>query len=410
VSLGDSNIEEMRQWFDRTTTAQIDYPKAWSDLRWGLRPRWYGDEKSMLALGVAAVNTQRFDTDVPRKLFDSISDVESEISLPVGQHIYGRDDVWPHLKQMYEGYIAAPSQGEYRDGWRTAYAAVAYFAGKYDVARAQLEALNWKPWPQYFKGWNFDLSLMPLEVAARTGALGGKISSAESARARGDVAGALRAYSDLKDSSDADADTRQFIQRRISQLATEQRLGKGEWVNLLPSSDNDPDWVRSFGHAKVLPDGALEIEYGPEGHMLFPRVRAGMAFEVRGSFEVVRSANKYFQAGLVIGMPDFSGSEWYGFRLKRAEAGDIVCLGMGWSLREVTKHTTLNDATNSFDFIFQNGRVTASVNGVQMFRQTPAPKGISVPDDSCLVGLGAFSDSPDTIIRYRDVQLRKLQN
>ena len=41
----------------------------------------------------------------------------------------------------------------------------------YDVARKQLEAVHWQP-----KGWNLsglgkDLSLMALEVAARTGRL-----------------------------------------------------------------------------------------------------------------------------------------------------------------------------------------------------------------------------------------------
>jgi hypothetical protein len=31
-----------------------------------------------------------------------------------------------------------------------------------------------------------------------------------------------------------------------------------------------------------------------------------------------------------------------------------------------------------------------------------------VPDNDYLVGLGAFSDSDDTVVRYRDVQLKKL--
>ncbi len=99
VSLGDSDINEMRVWFDRTVTAQIDYPDAWSQTRWGLRPRWYGDTDSMLAFGVTALNTHRFDTDVPHVYFDSLSDVESEMQLPSGEHIYGRDDIWTNLEE-----------------------------------------------------------------------------------------------------------------------------------------------------------------------------------------------------------------------------------------------------------------------------------------------------------------------
>jgi hypothetical protein len=409
VSLGDSGIQEMRLWFNRTTQAQIDDPGAWSEMRWGLRPRWYGNEQAMLAFGVNAVNTGRFDTDVPRKYMDCIYDVESEMELPAGRHIYGRGDIWPNLKRMYDGYVSAPSQAQSRVGWRTSYAVVAYFAGKYDVARAQLEALNWKPPPQSMSDWSVDLSLMPLEVAARTGPLGKKISDAETARDAGDIAGAWKQYSGLKDAPDADARTREFIQRRWSQLTAERLLQKGEWISLLPSRDNDPDWVFSLGKTRVLPDGALEVESGPKGHLLFSRVRAGMDFEVRGRFEVVHSANKNFQGGLVMGVPDFDGYNWYGFRLKRHdEEGDVACFAQGWTRQQIVQHLVLNDVTNSFDFIFQGGKATALVNGVKIFNQAAPPVAISVPDNSYLVGLGAFSDSPDTVIRYRDVQLRKL--
>jgi hypothetical protein len=110
VALGETGIEEMREWFDRAIAAQIDYPDAWSQLRWGLRPRWHGSLQSMLALGVTAVNTRRFDTKVPHKIMDVVGDLEEENDLKTGHHIYGRSDVWPLLQKMYEGYLAEPSQ------------------------------------------------------------------------------------------------------------------------------------------------------------------------------------------------------------------------------------------------------------------------------------------------------------
>ncbi|MGH9594575.1 MAG: hypothetical protein ACRD5L_15900, partial [Bryobacteraceae bacterium] len=103
VALGDSGAEEMRTWFDRTISAQADYPEAWSEMRWGLRPRWHGSEAALLALGRTAINTGRFDTDVPRKFFDCVADVESEMDLPAGRHIYDRPDIWPELQTMYQG-------------------------------------------------------------------------------------------------------------------------------------------------------------------------------------------------------------------------------------------------------------------------------------------------------------------
>jgi hypothetical protein len=408
VALGDSGIDEMRVWFDRTVTAQIDYPGAWVEMRWGFRPRWYGSYAAMLAFGKTAIKTGRFDTDVPRKFFDCVSDLESEMELPAGRHIYGRADIWPHLRQMYDGYLAASSQAQYRAGWRTSYAVVAYFAKKYDVARTQLEALDWKLSPQNLTAWNVDLSLMPLEVAARTGSLGKEISDAEASFSNGDISSAQKKETAL-DIAGADARTKEFIQLRLTQLAAEQRLHNGEWVDLLPASDHDPDWVFSFGKARRLPDGALEVESGPQGHMFYSRLRAGANFEVRGQFENVRSSNKNFQGGLVMGVPDFNSFNWYSFRIKRHdEEGDVVSFARNWSREQIVQHIVLNDVTNSFDFIFQNDQVTASVNGVEVFHQAAPPAAVSVPDNSYLIGLGAFSDSADSVIRYRNVQVRQL--
>lgn len=134
-----------------------------------------------------------------------------------------------------------------------------------------------------------------------------------------------------------------------------------------------------------------------------------MNFEIRGQFEVVRSSNKNFQGGLVMGMPDFDGYDWYGFRVKRHdEEGDVVSFSDGWTRDQIVQHLALNDVTNSFDFTFQNGKVTAAVNGTKVFNDAEPPINIRVPNNSYLIGLGAFSDSADTVIRYRNVQLRKL--
>jgi hypothetical protein len=218
VSLGDSDLSEMRKWFDQATLAQIDYPRAWSDFRWGLRPRWYGNEQAILALGVAAINTGRFDTDVPRKYIDGIYDVESELGEPRGQHIFGRPDIWPNLARMYEGYINAPSQQKYVVGWRTSYAIVAYVAKKYDVARVQLEALNWEPRQTIMADWGLDATYMPLEVAARTGSLGSEVTDAEFLVTTGDVSGAIRKYKAMQNDSSADARTHEYIGRRLAEL------------------------------------------------------------------------------------------------------------------------------------------------------------------------------------------------
>ncbi|HKQ36622.1 MAG TPA: DUF4339 domain-containing protein [Verrucomicrobiae bacterium] len=408
VALGQSSAEEMRMWFDHTLAAQIDYPRAWKDMRWGLRPRWHGSLEAMLALGKTALNTGRFDTDVPRKFFDVVMDIAAELDVPFGEHIYDRPDIWPELKRMYEGYIAAKSEEKSRAGWRSTYAAVAYLAGHYDVAREQLEAIEWQPWENNFSGWGADLSLMPLEVAARTGPAESKVTSAEQAYRHGDVASALRRYQELLAAGDSDMRTTKLAKARIAALELEKKLAAGEWIDLFPTATNDPAWEISFGEVRRLPEGGLEVSSKKQGHMLFSRARVGLDFEVRGEFEALKTSNGDFQAGLVMGLPDFSTTDWYAFRMKRnGDEGQLVSFSKGWSKTQVAKPLSLNKR-NTFQFTFHEGLVNASVNDRTVLQNAKLRGTLVANKSEFLVGLGAFNDMNETVVRYDRVQLRKV--
>ena len=409
VSLGDANIGEMRKWFDHTVAAQIDYPEAWSDMRWGLRPRWYGDQESMLAFGLTALNTRRFDTDVPRKFFDSLNDMESELSLPAGQHIYGREDIWPHLQEMYAGYIANTATPDWTlRGWRSAFSVTAYLAGKPEVARQQLELLNWSPDHWNLTGWNQDLSLMAQETAARTSPQAQAVEQAEARRQADDFSGALKIYRGIA-VTNLEPPAQEFVRERLESLATEQRLHAGEWVDFLPATTNLTGWQVERGQCKVLPDGALEVQSDENGHMLYSRVRMGTDFEVRGQFELVRSSDRQFQGGLVMGVPQFETQNWYAFRMKRTTAeGDVASFSQHWSKRQDLAPAMIDAGTNTFWFRFHGGKISATVNGHDVFRDVDPPQNTYVSTNEFLLGLGAFNDSNKTVIRYRNVQAHLL--
>lgn len=409
----NQDIDAMRMWFDRAVASQIDAPAAWSNMRWGLRPRWYGSTAAELAFGKVALNTGRFDTDVPRKFFDCVSDIEQETPHPAGQRLFGRADIWPELQRMYTGYIAAPSQAKHVAGWRASYAIVAYFAHHYDVSAQQLAQIGWQLPAISLTTWGTDLSAMPMEVAARTGPQAAGIAAAEVARASGNRAEALRRFAALAALKTGDERTQEFIRFRLAHLTEEQHLEDGRWISLIPASDHDKDWVYSLGEAHRTPAGDLDVEYGTKGHMLYPKIQIGADFEVRGSFEVVRSTNTNFQGGIVIGLPDFdndlNGNNWWGFRVKRHdEEGDIVCFGEGWTLREITQRVILNDKVNTFDLVVSEDHVTATVNGERVITNAPVPSYLYIPESSYFVGLGAFSDSADAVVRYHGVEVRRL--
>lgn len=181
VSMGQSDMRELRRWFDRAIAAQCDHREAWSNLRWALRPRWFGSHEAMLALGDAALDTGRFDTEVPRQMLSSIYELGLEQKLPKDEALYGHPDYWPRLVRMYEGYIGPDSRPGLRDSYRTGYACAAYLAGEYEIAAAQLEALGGKPVPSALRGWDTDLSLLPQLVAAHNGPNVEAVAAAERA-------------------------------------------------------------------------------------------------------------------------------------------------------------------------------------------------------------------------------------
>ena len=407
VALGDSDIGEMRLWFDRTVAAQVDYAGAWNEMRWGLRPRWYGTPGAMLAFGATAVNTHRFDTDVPRKLFDVIADLETELNLPAGQHIYGRADVWPQVQEMYEGYVAATTD-ETQRGWRSTYAVVAYLAGKNDIACQQLAALNWAPNYGSLTGWGRDLSLLGPEMAARTSDQATQVAQAEAQRQTGDLAGALKLYQEIPATNLSPA-AQIFVGERLASLTMESRLQAGEWVNFLPTTTNLTGWQVERGQCRLLPDGALEVQSDQNGHLLYSRVRMSTDFEVTGKFEVVRSSDQAFQAGLALGLPQWETQNWLAFRIKRnANEGDVASVSRHWTVKQILSPLPLDARMNSFLFRFQDGKVTASINGHEVFRNVAPPKNSLLATDDFRLGLGAFNDSNATTIRYANLQVRQL--
>jgi hypothetical protein len=404
VANSTSNITETRWWFDKATEAQMDYAPAWDAMRFALRPRWHGTEKSMLQFGLSALKTRRFDTDVPRMLLESLRDVSSENP---SKTYFSRYDL---LKQVFDRYIAASPPAEQKK-WRGLYAAIASETAEYEDARKQLEALNWEA-PSHFEiHWDIDLALVPAKVAAHTGPSRQKIEEADLARLQGALSRSLTMFTALDHSKELDERTRQYVQCRIAGLDMEKSLESGAWVDFLPHSDTDPNWVIQAGKTHVGQDGALEVESDALGHFLWSRAHVGNAFEIRGEFDVVRTSTHAFQAGIVMGMPDLYASGWNAMRVQRNDdEGDVVSYSCLWNRLRGTKPVSLQSMHNSFDFRMQFGQATATVNGLTVFKNAPPPE---VPDKfpyGNRLGLGAFNDMNDTVIRYSNVQVRKLTN
>ena len=67
----------------------------------------------------------------------------------------------------------------------------------------------------------------------------------------------------------------------------------------------------------------------------------------------------------------------------------------------------LDDKTNTFRFRLERDKADAWLNGAQVLRQASPTKALKLNRDS-LLGLGAYNDVNETIIRYRNVKARRL--
>ena len=165
VNMGQSDRAGLRLWFERGLAAQIDHPQTWLAYRQALTPRWLGSEEALLALADAALATGRFDSEAPRTVLAIFDDYASERGVRADRSIFGHEHIWPRVSRMFEGYLATDLSEAERVRWRSDYARAAYAAGRVEVARAQLAAVNWRPVPPRLWEWTRDFSDMEADVA-----------------------------------------------------------------------------------------------------------------------------------------------------------------------------------------------------------------------------------------------------
>ena len=71
------------------------------------------------------------------------------------------------------------------------------------------------------------------------------------------------------------------------------------------------------------------------------------------------------------------------------------------------KPCELKERQNEFDFRLERGVFSASVNGKQIFSNVEEGYAIRAPSDWMLVGVGAYNDLNETVVRYHKLQVRK---
>jgi hypothetical protein len=414
VALGDQAGEDMRDWFDRTLAAQMDYWSAYECQLNSLRPRWGGSYEEMWALGLEALATKRFDTYVPFFLMRVVQEIEQDSREEAKEagtsrpSRYEDDKTLGRLREMYEGYLAEPSRQWERGRFESLLAATAVLGGRFDLAYAHLRATGFVLDPDATSRFG----VRPEELVPRVVGLGGLAAAeARAAQALMDdhrIAEALTAFQRAR-RLDSSPLAQRFFRRRIATLTLERDLAKGDWVPFMPPDDELSGWTVTMGACVREKDGALACTPCFDGLLVECLARTGPDVEIRGTVEYVSGVGKALDGGVALGELGHDKGKWISFRVKRNWIeGETAYFATDVDNQRGRSPVALSD-TNEILVRSWSGRVGAIVNGRVVAEGAEPPEGFT-SGPAVRVGFGSFHiDQPHTV-RFRNFRIRRLSS
>ena len=161
--IGGGDREKMEVWFERAMMANgNDREACWEKLEW-LDPKWHGGETrdAMLAFGQECFATKNWSSGIP--LIGAEAYLRQFVTLPDAerQEYLAQDKVWSDIRPAYVEYLEGRPYDE--DQWRSKYAALCFFAGRYRESNKQFKLLGDRlvSWPS--------LPIFPLEHLKKYG-------------------------------------------------------------------------------------------------------------------------------------------------------------------------------------------------------------------------------------------------
>jgi hypothetical protein len=406
--------EGPRLWFDRTVQAQMDFTPAYETMWVLLLPRWGGSYEQMLAFGREALETGRFDTEVPAQLLYTVlrirKDQRDKTAGAGGQPVFDRPETYPLLESMFEGYLKEPSREVEKSRWEALWAVVADRSGKPAEAVRHLQAVAYRLTPEaafYVEEDDEAAADFATRVVLSASPTAKDAAAGDQRREAFDVEGALAAYRAAL-ARDPSPQTAAALARRIVPLEQERRLASGEWVPFLPASADLAGWKTELGSWRLDPDGSLVGTAGSRGLLLVSDARVGPDFEIRGRMELVSSTNEFFQGGVAFGYPSWKSQDWMSFRIKRtADEGQVAYFSRHlYGPDSAPGRIAVPDA-NTFLVRVQGGQVSGTVNGVRI-QEGVEPKAGLVKAPDLRVGFGGYVDENIFSLRFCEVELRRL--
>jgi len=282
-----------------------------------------------------------------------------------------------------------------------------YWAKNYKECLADLEQLSFQPDAAMMADWHGNYDWLPGWIKAWNGPhqeLAVKAEAARDAQRYGESADFYRQLASLVHD---DQFLKNWADESIQTVEFELAYHSGNWTPL-PLTTNLSGWRPYLGNWKVNADGSLDGGAGLTGMMLKSLANIGDNFAMRGSVEMVFTTTGDYQAGIVFGALHPNDGEWLGFRVRHSgKDGDEAILSR-WYSRDIRRTKLSLNRRNTFELTLHSGTITAQINDTKVVDALPLKQTGSHFHEDLAVGLGAYSDQNEYVIRFRDLEVKKL--
>lgn len=397
VAMGSGGAADMRQWFDRATSARLDDEAAYSSFIYGMYPRWNGDRRSLMAFGEECFDTKRFDTKVPIHYLDVLLAVRNECD-DGDMSSWSKPEIYNRVKELLDRSLAPGGAVAGNAHYRSIEAAFCARAEHWEDARNAIEALKGPLDP----GAMSLIGMNGAEVLGMSYAFSGPGSEA-ALKGRDLAAGGKRllAIEQFQAAMKAKKDeaAKRYVRGRIQVLRWESDFIAGKQVTLKADKDGS-GFHNAFGTWKSDFDGGiLAFPQKTEQLDLICDADFGDEWELRADVDFLRTTADWTATGITLAAP--GDGNYLGLELNPHD-GNFIARYTRMDAHEskpapVKKH-------NQIILRRQGKRLVMFINGQSVYT-ADAPD--DAPGHRLRIGFGGWPIHPGgDVVRFRNLRVR----
>lgn len=294
-----SSLSEMRLWFDRAVAAQVDYRDAYTNLAFGLMPRWHGSHDRMYQFGLECIATDRYDTDIPYQLCDNLWRIMRDDHNSSGNRYVRKPGIYENVRTVCQNYVDRGIIKSNVPWWKTVWLGFAYLAEEWDDAGRLLEELDSDLNTDALGRFPISADEVISAVHLNTSPHAETITQAFSDARRGREEQAIAALTEVLDDDQLQPLVATQVRSRLQAMEWSAAFEAGDEVDLLPEA-NLYGWKIVAGDWKQTPDGGLRGVSDQGGVMLQCQTNFGTHWELSGEIVHGKSPYNAWDAGILL--------------------------------------------------------------------------------------------------------------